>query len=92
MFRSPKLLKAVRECPCAHCGAEDGSVVAAHRNEGKGMGMKVSDALIAPLCYVCHTRLDQSQHLSREERREMWNQAYIKGIQYMIENGILEIK
>ena len=92
MFRSAKLLKAVREAPCAHCGAEDGSVVAAHRNEGKGMGIKVSDALVAPLCFACHSILDQGKDLSREERRDMWNQAYIKGMQYMIENRILEIK
>jgi hypothetical protein len=89
MYRNPKLLKALRDCPCSHCGANDGTIVAAHRNQGKGMGIKVSDALVTPLCYVCHTSLDQGKDLSREERREMWDQAYIRGIQYMIENEIL---
>jgi hypothetical protein len=92
MFRSKKLLEAIRECPCANCGAEDGTVIAAHRNESKGMGIKVSDALVAALCFQCHTDLDQGKTMNREERREFWNQAYIKTMQYMIENNILRIK
>jgi hypothetical protein len=92
MFRSKKLLESLRDCPCALCGAEDGTVVAAHRNEGKSMGMKVSDALVAPLCFSCHRDLDQGKDLTREQRREMWNQAYINGMQYMIENKILGVK
>jgi hypothetical protein len=55
------------------------------------MGLKVSDALVAPLCFTCHSELDQGKDLSREERRDMWNRAYIKGIQYMIENDILKV-
>ena len=92
MFRSKRLLEAIRECPCANCGAEDGTVVAAHRNQFKGMGIKVSDALVAALCFQCHTDLDQGKTMNREERREFWNQAYIKTMQYMIENNILRIK
>ena len=92
MFRSKKLLEAIRECPCANCGAEDGTVIAAHRNESKGMGIKVSDALVAALCFQCHTDLDQGKTMNREERREFWNQAYIKTMQYMIENNMLRIK
>ena len=67
-------------------------MAAAHRNEGKGMGIKVSDALVAPLCFSCHRTLDQGKDLTRDQRREMWNEAYIKGMQYMIENKILEVK
>jgi hypothetical protein len=90
MYRNKNLLVAIRDCPCANCGSTYG-VVAAHRNEGKGMGLKVSDALVAPLCFTCHSELDQGKDLSREERRDMWNRAYIKGIQYMIENGIIKV-
>jgi hypothetical protein len=79
----------MRELPCAVCGVDDGTVVAAHRNESKGMGLKVSDALVAPLCFTCHQTLDQGKELSRDERRDMWNRAYIRGMQYMIENQIL---
>lgn len=27
MYRSKKLLEAVRDAPCMHCGAQDGTVV-----------------------------------------------------------------
>lgn len=92
MFRSKKLLETMRDCPCGHCGINDGTVVAAHRNESKGMGIKVSDALVAPLCFSCHRELDQGKNLTKEHRRDMWNRAYINGMQYLIENQILRIK
>jgi len=91
IFRSPKLLEACRLLPCQLCGREDGTVCAAHRNEGKGMSMKVSDALVASLCHGCHTELDNGKNFSREERREYWNKAYIKTMQQMIERGILKV-
>ena len=92
LFRNKKLLELMRECPCGNCGIDDGTVIAAHRNEGKGMGIKVSDALVAPLCWGCHYILDQGKQLSREERRDYWNRAYINGMQYLIENKMLVIK
>jgi hypothetical protein len=55
------------------------------------MGLKVSDALVAPLCFTCHQTLDQGKDLSREERRDMWDQAYIRNIQNLIETGQLKI-
>ena len=79
----------MREAPCGNCGVSDGTVVAAHRNEGKGMGLKVSDALVAPLCMHCHYELDQGKTLDRHLRREMWDKAYIRGIQYLLENNFL---
>ncbi len=80
-----------REVPCGICGINDGTVVAAHRNEGKGMGLKVSDALTAPLCFSCHRDLDQGKD-SREEKRDRWNRAFINGVQYAIENNMLVVK
>lgn len=92
LFRNKKLLELMRELPCGNCGANDGTVVAAHRNEGKGMGIKVSDALVAPLCITCHFELDQGKQMTRDERRDFWNRAYISGMQYLIENNKLVIK
>lgn len=91
VFRSKKLLEACRDLPCQNCGIEDGTVCAAHRNESKGMGLKVSDALVAALCHRCHHELDNGKLLSREARREMWNQAYIKTVQAMIEREVLKV-
>jgi hypothetical protein len=62
MYRNQKLLEAVRESPCQHCGRSDGTVVAAHSNQGrdgKGRSLKANDYRIAALCYTCHAELDQ---------------------------------
>lgn len=91
MFRSKKLLEKMRDLPCSVCGSEDGTVVAAHRNEGKGMGLKVSDALVTPMCARCHYDYDQGRHMSRQEKREHWNRAYIQNIKFMLENGHLKL-
>lgn len=91
MFRSEKLRRAVVELDCQWCGI-GGETQAAHRNEGKGMGMKTSDALVAALCAECHRQLDQGKLLDREERRAMWDKSFIKTMQALIENGKLVVK
>lgn len=91
MFRSEKLRRAVSELDCQWCGLA-GETQAAHRNQGKGMGMKTSDALVAALCAECHRQLDQGKLLERQERREMWDAAYIKTVQALIETGRLVVK
>lgn len=92
IYRNKTLTEIVRDLPCMHCGRIDGTVCAAHRNEGKGMGVKVSDALIAALCHRCHYELDNGKDLSRDERRDMWNRAYVKTMQYLIEKEYLVLK
>jgi hypothetical protein len=67
------------------------TVCAAHRNEGKGMGIKVSDALCVALCYECHYTLDMGKELTKEERREMWNRAYVTTMQYLWEHELIGI-
>jgi hypothetical protein len=88
MYRNQKLLEAVRACPCQHCGREDGTVVAAHSNQlrdGKGRGLKAHDYRIAALCFTCHANVDQGM-LSREEKREIWEEAHRKTIGWLFEN------
>ena len=80
--------------PCQHCGIEDGTVCAAHSNDskhGKGMGQKASDACIAALCHRCHGTLDQGKDLTKEERREMWLNAHINTMRWLIENEKLTL-
>ena len=92
MYRNQKLLEAVRESPCQLCGAQNGTVVAAHSNQlrdGKGRGLKASDAMIAALCYTCHMEIDQGNKLSKQERVEIWEEAHRKTIQFLIENEFL---
>jgi hypothetical protein len=88
-YRNRKLLSVVHELECVNCGAH--GVQAAHRNEGKGMGIKTSDALVAALCPSCHSELDQGKTMSRDERRDFWNRAYIKTMQALWERGLIEV-
>ena len=77
-FRSKAHLKNVASLPCQNCGME-GQTQAAHSNwaeHGKGRGIKASDIFTAALCQTCHAELDQGQHLSKEQRRQLWEAAF----------------
>lgn len=93
-FRSSEILALARAAPvCTGCDRpNDGTVVPAHRNEGKGIGLKVSDALVAHLCLTCHVRLDQGRDMTREERRAFWDAAFIKTMRWLIESGLLVVR
>lgn len=94
MYRSDKLLKSVRDCPCQSCGAMNGTIVAAHSNQmrdGKGRGLKADDYRIAALCYKCHTELDQGKNMSREERLNMWEDAHRATIGWLFENEKIKV-
>jgi hypothetical protein len=59
----------VKTFACFGCNAPAPSDCC-HANEGKGMGLKVSDRRVFPLCRHCHEHLDQSRGMTREERRQ----------------------
>ena len=91
-YRSTKLISAVRESPCQHCGSQDGTVVAAHSNQlrdGKGRGLKAHDYRIAALCFNCHFEIDQGSKLSKQERIELWENAHRKTIGWLFDNDLL---
>jgi hypothetical protein len=90
VMRVKKLLTAAKDAPCMACGAFDGTVVAAHRNEGKGMGIKVPDYQVAYLCFRCHSFLDSGKDMTRDQRREFWNRAYIKTVAYWFQNQVVK--
>lgn len=89
-IRSTTLLRNAREIPCQHCGADDGTVVAAHTNfgGGKGRSIKADDNLIASLCFNCHAELDQGKNLTKEERQNMWVKAHIKTVHKLTRLGL----
>ena len=94
-YRSQYLLERVRESACQHCGTRDGTIVAAHSNQlrdGKGKGIKAHDYRIAALCFKCHYNLDQGNTLTKEERREMWEEAHRKTIGWLFDEGHLTVK
>lgn len=90
MYRNQKLLEIVREFECVLCGAEDGTVVAAHSNQlrdGKGKGIKAHDYRIAALCYRCHMAIDQGHRMNKQEKEAMWEEAHRKTIGFLFERG-----
>lgn len=91
-YRSTRLINAVRESPCQHCGLQDGTVVAAHSNQlrdGKGRGLKAHDYRIAALCFNCHFEIDQGSKLSKDERIELWENAHRKTIGWLFDNDLV---
>lgn len=91
-YRNPKLLQAVRDAPCMRCGANDGTVVAAHSNQlrdGKGRSIKAHDYRIAAMCYRCHAEIDQGPKLDRQQKIEAWEDAHRKTIGWLFDNGLL---
>lgn len=68
VLRSEKHRRIVASMPCASCKAE-GQSQAAHRNFGKGLGIKACDSQTFPQCPRCHTLLDQSGGLKKAIRR-----------------------
>ncbi|MGC0154826.1 hypothetical protein ACPRNU_20405 [Chromobacterium vaccinii] len=72
---------------CVLCGAY--GVQVAHRDEGKGMGMKSPDALTAALCPACHHELGNGNKLTREERRAEMNRAIVLTLEKLTAGGLV---
>ena len=78
-LRSKSYLAAARDQACVHCGARDGTVVAAHLTGlrasefGKGRGVKPHDVCVADLCQRCHQQYDsyRASNLSGEYIRKI---------------------
>ncbi len=89
-IRSQILLRNAREIPCQYCGADDGTVVAAHTNwqGGKGRGIRADDNLIASLCYTCHMKIDQGGKLDKAERQKIWIAAHIQTVRKLQALGL----
>lgn len=85
-FRSEAWLRAVRSIPCVFCGAP---VQAAHRNEGKGMGLKVDDCLAAALCPPEHAEIDQGKNMTRDERRARMDRAIVLTLRELVRRGLV---
>jgi len=94
-YRNKALIAACRSLPCQCCGAEDGTVVAAHSNQlrdDKGMGSKAADYRIAAMCAKCHAEIDQGKLFTKELRREIWEKAHRLTIGELFERGLIQVK
>lgn len=89
-FRSESWRRAVASLPCVICGRY-GETQAAHRNQGKGMGMKVDDCWTAALCTSCHSEIDNGKSMTQDERRESMDRAILDTIRLLALNGNLKV-
>jgi len=76
--------RAVASLPCVLCGKPS---QAAHRNEGKGMGLKTDDSLTAALCPEHHSEVDQGRSMDRAERRAYMDRAIVLTLQALARDG-----
>lgn len=89
-FRSEKWRRAVVDLEyCVRCGRY--GVQCAHRDEGKGMGLKTDDCLSAALCPECHRELGEGKDMTRDERRREMDRAIIVTIQRLVNAGKLKV-
>lgn len=88
IYRSKKWLAAVAQIECCVLCGRYGTQVA-HRNEGKGMGLKVDDSLTAALCPQCHHNIDNGGSMSRIERRQEMDRAIILTIREVTRRGLI---
>ena len=86
-YRSEKWLRNVASLECVGCGGES---QAAHRNEGKGMGLKTDDCLTASLCPRCHAEIDQGKDMTREERRARMDAAIFVTLIRLARRGMIK--
>ena len=78
-MRDAKRLAAIRKLPCIRCGNPNSQ--AAHSNssrDGKGRGIKASDAFVIPLCANCHAAFDRFELGSRAESEAMFEKWLVK--------------
>ena len=78
-MRDAKRLAAIRKLPCIRCGNPNSQ--AAHSNssrDGKGRGIKASDAFVIPLCVICHAAFDRFELGNRAESEAMFEKWLVK--------------
>lgn len=92
-----RMYAAVGSLPCQRCesmGMEQTTrTTVAHSNQlkhGKGRGLKAPWWRVAALCEQCHVEIDQGNRLSKEERREQWDEAHQATIGRLFAEGMVK--
>ncbi|MGZ5081546.1 MAG: DUF968 domain-containing protein [Usitatibacter sp.] len=81
-YENPRLLREAGAASCVMCGANDGTVVAAHSNQGehgKGKGLKAHDIYVAYLCHRCHAYVD---HQLRNDPTGVWGDTQAERVEF----------
>lgn len=82
--RHKRLLELVASMNCQHCGHYLSQACHSNWHGGKGKGIKASDEYVAALCQKCHYEVDQGARLSKAERQEMWVNAHLKTLHFLL--------
>lgn len=96
-YRNRKLLDLAYQFPCMLQlpGCEGGDAgEPAHANsarQGKGGAMKAHDCFHVPACRSCHVRMDQGGQMTRDERREAWEDAFWRYLPMLWESGLIRV-
>lgn len=81
---------AALPCQVPGCGVEP--VQVSHSNQlrdGKGRSLKAQPWRVAAICHDHHNEIDQGHRLSREERRELWDEAHRRTIGELFARGLI---
>lgn len=96
-YRNRDLLDCAYQFPCMlrlPCCTGGDSGEPAHSNQprhGKGGAMKAHDCYHVPACRACHVELDQGRTMTRDEKREAWEQAFWRYLPMLWEQGALNV-
>lgn len=74
---------------CVLCGAY--GVQVAHRDFGKGMGMKTKAWMTCPLCLACHQELTDGKKYTRDEKRALMDRAIVEAHDRLIQSEKLRL-
>ena len=89
-----RLYAAVASLTCqrAECPGGCGHVQVAHSNQlrdGKGRGIKAYPWRVAALGERCHFELDQGATLTKQERRDQWDEAHRRTVGELFSRGLV---
>jgi hypothetical protein len=89
-----RLYGHVAGLPCQRPGCEGdcGPVQVAHSNQlrdGKGRGLKAYPWRIAAMGVRCHVEIDSGHRLSKEERREQFDEAHRRTMGELFRLGLV---
>lgn len=89
-----RLYGHVASLPClrVECPGDCGPVQVSHSNQlrdGKGRGTKADSWRVAALGCRCHEEIDSGKNLSKQERREQWDEAHRRTIGELFRIGAI---
>jgi hypothetical protein len=87
-----RLFQHVASLPCQWPGCGRHGVQVAHSNalrDGKGRGLKAFPWRVAALCPEHHYELDQGKNLSKQERRDGFDEAHRATIGELFAQGLV---